>query len=470
MKKYLSYLFIVFLVSFASCSDDNKENEIIIDEVVPVITVETQDADRVKEATVGLPLTFEVKSGEDVKIEKYTWRIVTEPQNTKRTADETNDQVERLTYTPSAPGKYRVSVDCLLEGGKVYTVSYPEFQVYGKYKFGTFVLNEGNMGSENGSLTFIDRDGNVEGDAYKAVNGTELGNVSQDLFIADNRIYLLSQNGTRNPMGGEFANEGVLVVANAETLEKIVSYDSNVKATLNWASHLAVVDGEIFIRDNKGVYSFTESDKTLTYIEGTKGANKMPIAAIDKKVFVAAGKKVLVIEKGKKEVAKEIEFPSAVSAVAKSHDGKLWVSASAGSAGLIAKVDPSTYQIEKQNEIPFKVSAGWAASSSISAKQDTIYFSNLTPNIYRHVFTTNETVDFGSVKPLIGEHAGIVYNTIAVHPTSGEVYINTIDNYATYKQNNISVINFHGKEPKLSANYKDYTRFPAGIFFPQNFR
>lgn len=376
MKKYLSYLFIASLVSFASCSDDNNETIIPVD---------------------------------------------------------------------------------------------PEV-VHGKYYDGVFVLNEGNMGSENGSLTFIDNEGQVEQDAYKAVNGTELGNVSQDLFIANGRIYLLSQNGTRNPMGGEFANEGVLVVANAETLEKIVSYDAEVKETLDWASHLAVIDGEIFIRDNKGIYSFVEADKSLTYIEGSKGAKKMPIAVVGKKAFVAADDKVLVIEKGKKAISKVIEFPNPVTAVAKSHDGKLWVSTSSGNTGFIAKIDPSNYHIEQQNKIPFKVTAGWAASSSISAKQDTIYFSNLTHNVYRHVFTTNETVDFGSVKSLIPEHNNIVYNTIAVHPKSGEVYINTIDNYGTYKLNNISVINFSGKEPKLTANYKDYTRFPAGIFFPANFR
>lgn len=43
---------------------------------------------------------------------------------------------------------------------------------------GVFVLNEGNMTTENGSLTYITPEGYVIGDAYKAVNGTELGNVA----------------------------------------------------------------------------------------------------------------------------------------------------------------------------------------------------------------------------------------------------------------------------------------------------
>lgn len=49
---------------------------------------------------------------------------------------------------------------------------------------GVFVLNEGNMTTENGSLTYITPEGYVIGDAYKKVNGTELGNVAQDMAFA----------------------------------------------------------------------------------------------------------------------------------------------------------------------------------------------------------------------------------------------------------------------------------------------
>lgn len=50
---------------------------------------------------------------------------------------------------------------------------------------GTFILNEGNMTTENGSLTYITADGYVFDDAYKTVNGTELGNVAQDMAFCD---------------------------------------------------------------------------------------------------------------------------------------------------------------------------------------------------------------------------------------------------------------------------------------------
>ena len=44
------------------------------------------------------------------------------------------------------------------------------------------------MTTENGSLTWISPEGYVIDDAYKAVNGTELGNVAQDMAFCDGKI------------------------------------------------------------------------------------------------------------------------------------------------------------------------------------------------------------------------------------------------------------------------------------------
>lgn len=69
------------------------------------------------------------------------------------------------------------------------------------------------------------------------------------------------------------------------------------------------------------------------------------------------------------------------------------------------------------------------------------------------------------------ENANIVYNNIAVHPKTGDVYLNTIKGYGwDFLINNISVFNFDSGTPTLKANYKDYTHFPAGIFFTDNFK
>ena len=75
-------------------------------------------------------------------------------------------------------------------------------KVEGRFGKGTFILNEGNMSNETGTLTFVDSKGTAMDSAYYRVNQTLLGNVCQDLFISDSKIYVLSQNGAKNGWRG----------------------------------------------------------------------------------------------------------------------------------------------------------------------------------------------------------------------------------------------------------------------------
>ena len=119
---------------------------------------------------------------------------------------------------------------------------------------GTFILNEGNMTTENGSLTYITADGYVFDDAYKTVNGTELGNVAQDMAFCDGKIYIITQNGDENAVGTKFENDGMLIVVNAKTLKKEMAFSRSDLSTLDWPTHIAALDAEhVYIRDNKGV-------------------------------------------------------------------------------------------------------------------------------------------------------------------------------------------------------------------------
>lgn len=336
-----------------------------------------------------------------------------------------------------------------------------KINVHGKYKNGTFILNEGNMTSENGSLIFISPKGIITDSAYFKANNSELGNSAQDLFIKDNKMYIISQNG-----GGD----GMLIVANAETLKKEIGYDKELLSKLSMPTHLATLDGEnIFIRDNKGVYLFNTSEKSLNYIEGTSGASKNRMTTVLNKIFIPCKKNILVIEKGAKEVSTTIEFDGTVSGVIKSSDGNLWVSTT-GNPNKITKINPTDCSIIKENEITEgKVGAGWAASPAISAKGDTIYYSNASTLIYRHIFSLNKSEFVVDAKDLV-TNANIVYSNLAVHPISGEVYLNTIKGYGlNYRINNISIFNFNGNKPQLRVNYTDHTHFPAGTFFTYNF-
>ena len=335
---------------------------------------------------------------------------------------------------------------------------------------GVFILNEGNMTTENGSLIYISPEGQLYDRVYNSSNGTDLGNVTQDLFIHNGKMYIISQNGRKNPVGTGFENDGMLVVANSETLKKEASYNYELSG-LYWPTHIAVLDDEnIFIRDNYGVHLFNSTTKDVTLITGTTGAKKNRMAVANNKVFASIGTKLVVLEKGMTDVTQTIDMGATISGVIKSKDGNIWVSTT-GTPNKISKVSSSSYSVIKANEIAVgKVSAGAGATPGITAKGDTLYYSNASTTIYRHIFSTGESKEMVNAKTLVS-NANIVYNNIAVHPRTGKVYLNTIKAYGwDFLINNISVFDLEGTEPVLSNNYQNYTHFPAGIFFPADFQ
>lgn len=154
---------------------------------------------------------------------------------------------------------------------------------------GTFVLNEGNMSSDNGSVIYITSGGHVINYAYWRMNGSELGNVGQDMFIGNNKIYIVSQNG---------GNDGILVEADAKTLKCTDKFSKSDLSGLSWPSHVAVVGRMAYIRDNAGVWSLDLDSRTHAFIEGTKGALKNRMAVVGDKVFVPAKNSIFVFLTG----------------------------------------------------------------------------------------------------------------------------------------------------------------------------
>lgn len=337
---------------------------------------------------------------------------------------------------------------------------------------GVFILNEGNMTTENGSLIFITPNGQVYDKVYQNANGSQLGNVTQDMFFHDGKVYFISQNGTTNPVGTSFENDGMLIVADAETLKKVAAYTDEL-SELSWPTHVAVLDeSNIFIRDNNGVHRFNSTTGELQLVSGTQGAAKNRMAVVDGKVFYYAGKNLCVLEKDATTLSQTISFEGNISGIEKSKDGQLWVA----SPGKISKVNATDYSIIKTNEISIgSVGNSVFATPGITTKGDTIYYGGGSLSIYRHIFSTGESkemIDKTTLKSLVPD-ANMVYNSMAVHPVTGKVYLNTIKGYGwSFLINNISVFDFDNTnaESPLYANYRNYTHFPAGIFFPANFK
>lgn len=335
---------------------------------------------------------------------------------------------------------------------------------------GIYILNEGNMTTENGSLIFITSTGEVMNNVYYNANGTELGNVSQDLFIKDDKMYILSQNGNNNSAATGKVNDGMLVVANAQSLKRIKAYNKEI-SKLSWPSHIAVLNDEnLFIRDNNGVHILNTATDELKLIDGTKGAAKNNMAVVNGNVYVISGKKILKLEAGNTKIVQEADFGTNITGLLRSKDNNLWISTN-GTPAKISKIDSETLAVIQTNEITVgRLGTGMASTPAITAKGDTLYYSNGGMTIYRHIFSKNESKQMISANEVL-TNAGMAYNNIAVHPLTGDVYLNTMKGYGwDFTFNNISVFQDKDDEMTLKENYKDYTRMPAGIFFNANFK
>lgn len=295
MKQFYFSLTLCIAVLFASCSHDDS----IYTPTPPTIAIENLSI----ETSIAQEDTIYLKAKIESPLETtFTWSV----NNVASVSDKVaTDSIYK--FVQKEVGDYTVTLTAQNADGETKTTV--NLNVYGKFKYGTFVLNEGSAFQENSSLIFISPKGIVTDSAYWKVNHTELGNTSQDLFISAGKIYFIAQNGKSSL--GNYPNDGKLIIANAETLKKEAAYDDEL-SVLSWPTHIAVLGNEVFIRDNKGIYSFNTSTKELKFIEGSNGAQKNRMAVAEGKVFVPANKSVLVLEAGKSEISHKIELNAAI--------------------------------------------------------------------------------------------------------------------------------------------------------------
>lgn len=360
---------------------------------------------------------------------------------------------------------------------------------------GAFVLNEGNMTTENGSLIYISPEGYVFDDAYKTVNGTELGNVTQDMAFHDGKIYVISQNGDENAVGTKFENDGMLVVMDAKTLKKEVSFSKEQLSALDWPTHIAVLDEQhIYIRDKVAIYRLDISDKgnpALTKIKDSEGAPQSPFAVLNGKVYSYKASTIRTylweISPEKDQITK-IGLPyvpkydlSNVYGIRTSDDNKLWIFTFGLGDLAIGKVDPAYPDgIDQRRVGKTKLEDVGASGVAFTTHGDDFYYADGT-TIYHLDFSKiqEEPDDEGGtiivVKPAAEWFADIagfgdddavqLYNGLAVHPVTGNLYVNTIKGFGTfYTTNHIWVVDSASGKPL--QQYEDYTNFPAGTFFP----
>ncbi|MDR0754493.1 MAG: hypothetical protein LBF04_03805, partial [Prevotellaceae bacterium] len=306
MKKKLALLCALATLTFASC-DDDKTIGLPPTPPIPSINVSikshTGAFEVVQEKT--LTLTGLVDAAEIPAGTVYAWTVDGITQASTDTV---------LNFSNPLPGEYTVTFSATNEYGT--NVATEKIKVRGKYSNGVFVLNEGALGHENGSLIHIDEDGKITENVDVHVNGKELGITSQHMFFGNKKIYIVSKSTDAEHLRR-------VVVLDAETLKEVADYTDDLNAAnLGPCDNIAALSNEIFLAAQDGIHSFDTETKAVTKIKnGT--VSMMRMHASNGKLFAVNNQYVKVFEQGKDTISAQINFGATIRSIAHSGDGNI---------------------------------------------------------------------------------------------------------------------------------------------------
>ena len=263
MKKNIIYFLscLVLTVGLVSCSDDDKEPL----SPLAVVIEGTEAQEVVQGATLNLKAVVEGSS--EVQ---YVWTLNGKEVSTTSTYDfiatDLGKSEIQLTVSNAEQGEAAAKLD---------------LDVYGKYKYGTFILNEGAAwgGDKGGYLIFISPEGELVEKAFqKENNGAWLGSVPQDVFIANNKMYIVSQNGGNEGGGKVFASQDknlLVIETGKDKVSATVEFDGKISGVVKSSDNnvwVSVASGKIakvsakdysIIKEND-LSSNTDATKTLS--------------------------------------------------------------------------------------------------------------------------------------------------------------------------------------------------------------
>ncbi len=342
---------------------------------------------------------------------------------------------------------------------------------------GFFILNEGWMGHDSGSINWIGNDDTVYYNVDSKANdgGSVLGNTSDYGQVYGDYCYVMSKQAPR------------LVIMDATTLKVIKSFDSI--GGKDGRGMLGVDEGKVYVGTSKGIFVLDVSnDFSLaeTAIAGTEGQTGMMVR-VGNYVFAAmqsAG--LLVIDPATDKVVETIEN-SKICGVTASNDGTVW--AVAGSD--IIRVNPVTLE-NATLTLPDKMVSPWGSwtPDKICADPDepALYYAygkgswaNSENSIGKLTINADGTLAkdagfaFTMPEAATAGRSQLLYGGIGIDPQSGYLIATaTQDGYGeNYSYNWVHYIDRSTGEVVKSTALKNdkgenYYWFPAMPVFPDN--
>ena len=193
----------------------------------------------------------------------------------------------------------------------------------GDYADGYFITNEGPFQNGTGTITFVGADGTVQQEVFRRVNGEDLGNIVNSMYLYLDEAFIVVNNSSK------------IVVADRNTMEKIAVVEGN---GIENPRHFVVSNGVGYLSNwgdpNDPSDDFVsvidlESYAVLNTIAVGEGPERM--LPTPRGLFVALqggfgqNDKIALIDTSVNEVKEVIEVGDVPNSLVLDSDGNVWV-------------------------------------------------------------------------------------------------------------------------------------------------
>lgn len=363
---------------------------------------------------------------------------------------------------------------------------------------GLFVLCEGNMSSVNGMLVYYDKSGKEYREVFEQANGgLEVGNVLQDIFIANGKIYLLTQNG------GNMGGAGRFMVCDARTMrmeyaDPLIFKTPEGKGT--WPQHLVVVSetkayvqySDSGMESTSGIVALTLGEKSVQIgetVAGTfgkftsEGAIKTRMVYSRGKIYAGCGHSVVILNPETNTIEKRVSYAGRqVKGIVKAADGNIYFALAGTYSGanpnmgtlnsnpMIVGMDHAgtvVSETELTEDVRFPI-ATWSPAIGMCASFTDPYLYFVDTDSFQANSATRYNYETKIIDYQYISGSETIYGIMGQHPTTKKLWVGT----SSYIDSNIYIYDVTGAAGTEDTHFAYPTQkgaSPAGIDFAYRF-